>query len=55
LNNLKQRILAHLVNMAKVEKHYAWWSAKNYAEMQNDWADLPELLTQQMKSTGAAK
>lgn len=49
MTTLKPRLLAHLCHMATMDKNYAWWAAKRYAEMMPDWADLPELLTQAMR------
>lgn len=44
------RILAHLVAMAKLDKAYAWWASKNYAEIdRHQLAEMPELLTKAMK------
>lgn len=48
-NTNADRILAHLVRMAKVDKHYAWWAAKNYARLNpHECSDMPERLTAHM-------
>ena len=46
----QQKFLDHLVRMAAQDKALAWWSAKNYAEMDPyQLSDLPQLLTAEMK------
>ena len=46
----QQKFLDHLVRMAAQDKALAWWSAKNYAQMDPyQLADLPALLTAEMK------
>lgn len=46
----QQKFLDHLVRMAAQDKALAWWSAKNYAEMDPyQLADLPQVLTAEMK------
>lgn len=47
----QQKVLDHLVNMALLDKQYAWWASKNYAEIDRAelWA-MPELLTKTMKA-----
>ena len=46
---LHQRVLSHLVTMAKVDKSFAWSAAKNYARL-DPWqlATLPDDLTREM-------
>ena len=46
---LQTKVLAHLVKMAKLDKSYAWWAAKHYAELcPYELAELPQLLTAAM-------
>ena len=51
----KDSLLIHLVWMASDQparpgdKAEAWAAAKRYAAMLPDWADLPDLLTREMK------
>lgn len=50
MTNYKKKFLAHLVRMAAQDKALAWWSAKNFAQMDPyQLADLPQLLTAEMK------
>ena len=50
MNPYQQKFLDHLVRMAAQDKALAWWSAKNYAEMDPyQLSDLPQLLTAEMK------
>ena len=47
---LQARVLAHLVRMAKLNKSYAWWAAKNYAALHPDeLGEMPQMLTQAMR------
>lgn len=46
---LQTKVLAHLVKMAKLDKSYAWWAAKHYAELcPHELGELPQLLTAAM-------
>ena len=46
---LQTKVLAHLVKMAKLDKNYAWWASKHYAEIfPHELAELPALLTAAM-------
>lgn len=46
---LSDRVLEHLVKMARVDKQYSWWSAKNFAAINPfDLADIPDRLKKQM-------
>ena len=55
MNAYQQSILDHLVSMTKTDKRYAWWAAKNYAEIDpHQLADMPELLTARMKAHQAS-
>ena len=48
---LQTKVLAHLVKMAKLDKSYAWWAAKHYAELcPHELADIPQLLVSAMQS-----
>jgi hypothetical protein len=55
MNAYQQHILDHLVNMAQVDKRYAWWAAHNYAKLDERLADMPALLTERMKQLQGAK
>lgn len=51
----KADYLEHLIEIATglgrnipPQKTYAWWAAKNYAEMNAEHIDLPRLLTEAM-------
>lgn len=53
---LQIRTLAHLVMMAKLEKNYAWWSAKHYAEIcPHELGELPAMLTREMLSSSRGR
>jgi hypothetical protein len=42
--------------MTKTDKRYAWWAAKNYAEIDpHQLADMPALLTERMNQQQGAK
>ena len=46
----QSEVLAHLVRMALQDKKLAWWSAKNYAQIDPyQLQDIPALLTAEMK------
>ena len=46
---LHQRVLSHLVTMAKVDRYYAWSAAKNYARLDPyQLATMPDDLTRVM-------
>lgn len=46
----QQKFLDHLVRVAAQDKALAWWSAKNFAELDPyQLSDLPALLTAEMK------
>ena len=46
----QQKFLDHLVRVATQDKALAWWSAKNYAQMDPfQLADLPQVLTAEMR------
>lgn len=46
----QQKFLDHLVRMAAQDKALAWWSAKNYAEMDPfQLSEMPAMLTAEMK------
>jgi len=46
---LHQRVLSHLVMMAKVDKSYSWSAAKNYAKLDPyQLATIPDDLTREM-------
>lgn len=51
----KQALVNHCVWIASDnedrpgDKRQAWESAKNYATLLPDWADIPDLLTQRMR------
>lgn len=54
MNDYQQRILDHLVSMAKQDKAYSWWAAKNYAQIDpHHLADMPAQLTARMKALQA--
>jgi hypothetical protein len=56
MNAYQQSILNHLVSMAQQDKRYAWWAAKNYAQLDPyQLADMPALLTERMKQLQGAK
>lgn len=44
-----QKFLDHCVSMALVDKAYAWNAAKRYAEIDKELAELPALLTAEMR------
>lgn len=44
----RQRLIAHLVWVASLDKQLAWNLAKNYATIGEDFADVPQLLTAAM-------
>ena len=44
----QDRLIAHLVWVASLDKALAWSLAKNYATMGEDFADVPQLLTAAM-------
>ena len=49
MNAYQQSILDHLVMMAQQDKRYAWWAAKNYAQLDPyQLADMPALLSARM-------
>lgn len=44
-----ESIIDHLVRIAKVDKHYAWWAAKNYAKINpHECSGIPDQLTKRM-------
>jgi hypothetical protein len=46
---LHQRVLSHLVTMAKADRYYAWSAAKNYAKLDPfQLATMPDDLTRVM-------
>jgi len=46
---LHQRVLSHLVTMAKADKSFAWSAAKNYARLDPyQLATMPDDLTREM-------
>lgn len=46
---LHQRVLSHLVMMAKADKSYSWSAAKNYAKLDPyQLATMPDDLTREM-------
>ena len=46
---LYQRVLSHLVMMAKADKSYSWSAAKNYAKLDPyQLATMPDDLTREM-------
>lgn len=46
----QQKILEHLIDMAKKDKACAWAASKNYAQIDPyELADMPQLLTAEMK------
>lgn len=47
MTELERKFLAHLVWMASLEKRYAWWAAKNYAQCPG-LERMPQLLTEAM-------
>jgi hypothetical protein len=52
----QSKILAHLINMAKLDKSYSWWSAKKYAQIDpHQLADMPEQLTRSMRELQGLK
>ena len=44
----RQRLIAHLVWVASLDKALAWNLAKNYATMGEDYECVPQLLTAAM-------
>jgi len=47
---LHQRVLSHLVTMAKADRYYAWSAAKNYAKLDPfQLATMPDDLTREMQ------
>lgn len=42
------QILEHLVEIAKTDRQYAWWSAHAYAAMTPEAADMPQRLADAM-------
>lgn len=44
-----QKFVDHLVWVAKLDKAYAWWAAKEYASRCEMLRDLPKLLTEAMR------
>lgn len=51
MTSIADEYLEHCVKLAEMDKHYAWWAAKNYATMM-PWllADLPGRLKQRMQA-----
>ena len=46
----QERVLAHLVSLALVDKTYSWWAAKNFAQIDPHLlSEMPSLLTQEMR------
>lgn len=43
-------VLSHCIAMAKYDKAYAWWAAKNYAQQNpEEFSALPDMLIFEMK------
>ena len=49
MENLRERVLRHLVFLASLDRHYAWSAAKNYAKL-DPWqlATITDDLTREM-------
>lgn len=52
----RREMLEHCIQLAQIDRHYAWWAAQRYAaDSHGVLADLPHQLTAAMLALAATK